>query len=124
MGGGQSRGGAEAAALSVQMERGKSLPEKEPGQTRAEDRALGPQHQRPGTEGEPRRSREQEKQENRGEQRGVRASRRRKAASDQRGSLQVRGGQGADCRAWQQRPQVTWNEHLGRQWRQKLKGMG
>lgn len=43
--------------MSAQTEQGQSLPEKEPGQTRAEERALGPQHQRPGTEGEPGRSR-------------------------------------------------------------------
>lgn len=65
VGGRQSRWGTESAAMSAQTERGKSLPEEEPGQTRAEDRALGPQYQRPRTEGAPGRSRGQEKQDER-----------------------------------------------------------
>lgn len=67
---GQSRWGTGSATMSAQTERGERLPEKEPGQTRAEDRALGPQHQRPRTEAEPGRSRGRRSKrtgENRGE---------------------------------------------------------
>lgn len=92
VGGRQSRWGTESAAMSAQTERGESLPEEEPGQTRAEDRALVPN------------TRDQGQRVSQGDRGGRRSK--------------MRGGQGADHRAWQQRPRVTWDEQrLRGQWR-------